>query len=49
LFEKGKSGGIKTCEWIECLKKEDTAEKIETNLGLTPGSFKKKKKRPEHK
>ena len=41
LFEKGKSGGIKTSVWIECLRNPDTAERIETNLRLTHGSFKK--------
>ena len=45
-------GEIMTQAWIERLKHPDTAELIETNLGLTHGSFKrkkrKKKKRGKH-
>ena len=49
LFEKGKCGGIKTTLWIECLRNTDTAERIEANLGLTHGSFKKGKKEERRK
>jgi len=44
LFEKGKCGGIKTSLWIDCLRNTDTAERIEANLGLTHGTFKKGRK-----
>ena len=44
LFEKGNNAGIKTSEWIECLRDPDTAERIETNVGLMHRSFKKGRK-----
>ena len=44
LFKKGKCGGIKTSLWINCLRNTDTAKRIEANLGLTHGSFKKGRK-----
>ena len=47
LFEKGKCGGIKTSLWIDCLRNTDTAERIEANLGLTHGTFKKEEKKIE--
>ena len=37
-------GGITTQAWIERLKHPATAELIETNLGLTHGSFKRGRK-----
>ena len=40
-------GGIMTQAWIERLKHPDTAELIETNLGLTHGSFKRGRKGKE--
>jgi hypothetical protein len=49
LFEKGKCGGIKTNLWIDCLRNTDTAERIETNLGLTHGTFKKGRKEERRK
>jgi hypothetical protein len=49
LFEKGKCGEIKTSLWIKCLKNTDTAERIEANLGLTHGSFKKGRKEERRK
>ena len=49
LFEKGKYGGIKTSLWINCLRNTDTAERIEVNLGLTHGSFKKGRKEERRK
>ena len=49
LFKKGKSGGIKTSLWIECLRNTNTAESIETNLGLTYRSFKKGRKEERRK
>jgi len=36
-------GDIKTSEWIECLKAGETAQIIERNLDLEPGSFTKEK------
>jgi hypothetical protein len=44
LFEKGNKSGTKTSEWIESLRDPDTAERIETNFGLTQRSFKKGRK-----
>jgi exonuclease III len=35
---------IKTSEWIDCLNDEETPSRIENNLGLKPGTFKKRKK-----
>jgi hypothetical protein len=36
---------IKTSEWIDCLNDEETpSTRIENNLGLKPGTFKKRKK-----
>jgi hypothetical protein len=49
LFEKGKCGGIKTSLWIKCLRNTDTSERIEANLGLTHGSFKKGRKEERRK
>ena len=49
LFEKGKCGGIKTSLWIDCLRNTDTAERIEANLGLTRGSFKKGRREERRK
>ena len=49
LFEKGKCGGTKTSMWIDCLKNIDTAERIEANLGLTHGSFKKEEKKKKER
>jgi hypothetical protein len=49
LFETGKCGGIKTSMWIKCLKNTDTAERIEANLGLKHGSFKKGRKKKEER
>jgi hypothetical protein len=40
-------GEIMTQAWIERLKHPDTAELLETNLGLTHGSFKKEEKEKE--
>ena len=44
LFKKGNSAKITMNLWIECLRNTDTAERIEANLGLTQGSFKKGRK-----
>ena len=44
LFEKGNSMKITTNLWIDCLKNTDTSDRIEANLGLTQGSFKKGRK-----
>ena len=38
-----KKGDVKTSEWIECMKSERTAEVIEKNLDLAPGTFSKEK------
>ena len=37
-------GGIRMQAWIECLKNPDTAELIETNLGLKHRAFKRGRK-----
>jgi hypothetical protein len=44
LFEKGKYGGIKTSLWTDCLRNTDITERVEANLGLTHGTFKKGRK-----
>ena len=44
LFEKGNSKKITTNLLIECLKNTDTSDRIEANLRLTQGSFKKGRK-----
>jgi hypothetical protein len=44
LFEKGNSMKITTNLWINCLTNTDTSDRIEANLGLTQGSFKKGRK-----
>jgi hypothetical protein len=49
LFEKGKCGGIKTSLWIDCLRNTETAERIEENLGLTHGTFKKGRKEEDRR
>ena len=50
LFEKGKNSmKIMTNLWIDCLKNTDTSDCIESNLGLTQGSFKKEGKEKEEK
>jgi hypothetical protein len=43
--------GIRTSEWIKCLKNHDTAKLIQEILGLKHGSFKrgKKKEKEEEK
>ena len=41
---QNEKGGITTQAWIERLKHPDTAELIETNLGLTHGTFKRGRK-----
>ena len=41
--------GIRTSEWIKCLKIHDTAELIQEILGLKHGSFKRGKKRKKKK
>ena len=42
-------GDIKTSEWIECLKAEETPADIERNLKLEPGPFRKKKKKEKER
>ena len=42
-------GDIKTSEWIERLKAEETPAVIERNLDLEPGSFRKKKKKEKER
>ena len=38
-----KKGDVRTSEWIECMKSKRTAEVIEKNLDLAPGTFSKEK------